>query len=51
VWTINNPGYMDGLARGVHHRLIWFPDRSRTRKGTGAEVYGKSLGRRLRISL
>jgi hypothetical protein len=31
--------------------LIWFTDCSRTTEGTGAVVYGQSLGRRLSISL
>ena len=30
--------------------LIWFTDWSRTKEGTGAGVYGQSMGRRLSIS-
>jgi len=35
----------------VVNRLVWFIDGSRTTEGTGAGVYGKSLGRRLSTSL
>jgi len=31
--------------------LVWFTDGSRMKEGTGARVYGQSLGRRLIISL
>jgi hypothetical protein len=31
--------------------LVWFTDGSRTGEGTGAGVYGQSVGRRLRFSL
>jgi hypothetical protein len=31
--------------------LVWFTDGPRTSKGTGAGVYGQSLGRRHNISL
>jgi len=31
--------------------FIWFTDGSRMKKGTGAGVYGQSVGRRLSISL
>ena len=31
--------------------LIWFADGSRIKEGTGAGVYGQSVGRRLSISL
>jgi len=30
--------------------LIWFTDWSRMKEGTGAGVYGQSMGRRLSIS-
>jgi hypothetical protein len=31
--------------------LVWFTDGSRMKEGTGARVYGQSVGRRLIISL
>jgi hypothetical protein len=40
-----------GQATPVVNRLVRLTDGSRMTEGTGAEVYGKSLGRRLRISL
>ena len=46
---------MDGWTRGPAspfvERLIYFNDGSRVTEVTRAVVYGKSLGRRLRISL
>jgi len=35
----------------IVNRLVWFIDGSRTTEEAGAGVYGKSLGRRLSISL
>jgi len=31
--------------------LVWFADGSKIKEGTGAGVYGQSVGRRLGISL
>jgi len=31
--------------------LVWFTDRSKIKEGTGAGVYGQSVGRRLSFSL
>ena len=31
--------------------LVWFTDGSRMKEGAGAEVHGKSVGRRFSISL
>jgi hypothetical protein len=35
----------------VFKGLIWFTDGSRVKEGTGASVYGQSVGRKLSISL
>jgi hypothetical protein len=40
-----------GLATPVVKWLVWFTDGSRMMEGNGTGVYGKSLGRRFRISL
>jgi hypothetical protein len=40
-----------GAATPVVMGLIWFTDGSGTKEENGAAVYGKSLGKRLRISL
>ena len=38
-------------APPVVRGLIWFTDGSKMREGTGAGVYGQSVGRRLSFSL
>jgi hypothetical protein len=35
----------------VVKRLVWFADRSKMKEGTGAGVYGQSVGRTLTLSL
>jgi hypothetical protein len=37
-------------APPVVKRLVWFTDGSRMREGTGAGIYGQSVGRRLSFS-
>ena len=39
-----------GTLRAVK-RLAWYSDGSKMRKGTGAEVYGQSVGRRFSFSI
>jgi hypothetical protein len=40
-----------GTGTPVVKGFIWFKDGSRMKKGTGAGLYGQSVGRRLIISL
>ena len=46
---------MEDWTRGtgtiVVQGLVWFTDGSRMKEGTGAGVYGQSVGRRLSFSL
>jgi hypothetical protein len=51
VTMLTREEWIRGPAIPVVNGLIWFTDGSRTIEGMGAGVYGKSLGRKLRISL
>jgi len=51
VTMLTREEWTTGQATPVVNGLVWLNDGSRTTKGMGAGVYGKSLGRRLRISL
>jgi hypothetical protein len=54
-WSVWSESTREEWTKGpttlVVKGLIWFTDGSRMMVGNGAGVYGKSLGRRLRISL
>jgi len=51
VTMLTREEWTRGPATPVVMGLVWFTDGSRTKEGNGAVVCGKSLGRRLRISL
>jgi len=51
VITLTREDWTKGTGTPVVKGLVWFTDGSKMKEGSGAGVYGKSMGRRLSFSL